>query len=131
LSSRFKMTDAGEVHHCLNLLVTCHCAALTFRLTQITYNKDIMTAAGLNNLYKVSTSLSASIRLLLSDMAANSDFLADPLYYKHILGQLMFTTVATCRDLASATSALNQYASKPDNAPDSALHHILRYIKGT
>ncbi|XP_015955113.1 uncharacterized mitochondrial protein AtMg00810-like [Arachis duranensis] len=67
-----------------------------------------------------------NLRLSSSD----GELLTDPASYRRLIGRLMYLTISR-PDITYAISTLSQFLSQPRTSHLHALHHLLRYIKGT
>lgn len=109
-SSRFHMTDLGELSHYLGMEITMKKGSIT--LKQRTYMRKILTYFGMIDCNPVSTPMESGIANSLIPV----DKEADPLtikWYQQVIGSLMWPAVHTRPDLAYSVGVLSRYAHTP------------------
>ena len=99
LTSRFKMKDLGELHHCLGITVNYDQSKKCLWLHQKPYILAMLEKFGLSQAKSVSTPANLSAKLRKDN---ESSKLADPTLYQSIVGSLIYVAVATRPDISQA-----------------------------
>ncbi|KAI3702665.1 hypothetical protein L6452_28413 [Arctium lappa] len=124
LSSEFKMTDLGPLHHFLGITVQKHNRGLF--LSQTNYAADILSWAAMSNCKPVSTPAEVGSKLSATDGLPFSD----GSLYRSLSGALQYITI-TRSDISYAVQQICLFMHAPREPHFQLLKRILRYIKGT
>ncbi|KAJ0435796.1 putative RNA-directed DNA polymerase [Helianthus annuus] len=124
LSTEFKMTDLGPLHHFLGIAVEKQKHGIF--LSQSTYAKDILSRAKMSNCKPASTPVEVGSKLSATAGALFSD---DSLY-RSLAGALQYLTI-TRPDISYAVQQVCLFMHAPREPYFQLLKRILRYIKGT
>jgi hypothetical protein len=127
LQTRFEMSDLGPLSYFLGIAVTRDNNGL--HLSQERYAEEILRRFQFSSCHPVSTPLSTGTKLRKDSGALLSQ--QDATLYRSIVGSIMYLMLATRPDLAYAVGAVSQFCSSPTLDHLTALHHILRYIRGS
>jgi hypothetical protein len=125
LSSRFKMTDLGPLHHCLGIVVERGHNSL--RLSQKPYIEQLLKKFNMESCNPVSTPAACDVKLVHEDGSEP----ADPSLYQSIIGSLLYAAVSTRPDISEAVGVLAKFNSCPTSTHMTAAKRVLRYLKGT
>ena len=129
ITSRFKMKDLGQMHHCLGL---------RFRfdghggvsIDQERHILDMLQRFGMDSANPVSTPLPPGTELVAP---MDSELLDKAMHrrYREIVGSLLYLSGGSRPDIAVAVNQLSRFMSKPGSLHMSAAKHLLRYLRGT
>ena len=125
LYQRFKMTDLGEIHHCLSVVVER--ANNSLRLSQKPYIQQLLQKFKMESCHPVSTPAACDVKLSCDDGSKP----ADPNLYQSIVGSLLYAAVSTRPDIAEAVGVLAKFNSCPTETHMTAAKRVIRYLKGT
>lgn len=117
LHGEFTIKDLGCLHYFLGLEITYVPEGIS---------QELLQENGLTNAKTISTPLPLYIKLT-SDQG---DLLSDPTHYRSLIEKLNFLT-NTRPDLSFSIQLLSQFMQSPTSAHLDALHHVLRYVRGT
>ena len=123
LSHEFSMKDLGPVHHFLGVEISHTSEGL--HLSQSHYALTILERSKMLDCKPMSTPLDVKLR-----PPEHSTPLADPSFYRGIVGALQYLTL-TRPDLSYSVNYVSQFMHAPTVAHLKLVHRILRYIKGT
>ena len=108
LSSRFKISDLGPIHHMLGLQVTRNPESIS--INQSRYTHSILKKYGMNDCHPTATPLDASIKLVpLQD----DDEIMDKSLYRSTVGSLLHLAIVTRPNIETAVSMVARYIEKP------------------
>jgi hypothetical protein len=124
LHSEFAMTDLGDLHHFLNISVTCSSDEIF--LSQRQYTVELLQRAGMAECHSTSTLVDTHAKLSATDGAP----IADPSMYRSIADALQYITL-TRPDLAYAVQQGCLFMHDSREPHLALLKRILRYLKGT
>jgi len=127
LNIRFEMSDLGPLSHFLRIVVTRGENGLHQSHEQ--YAEEILRRFQFSSSHPCSTPLSPGTKLRKESGAVLSQH--DATVYRSIIGSMMYLMLATRPDLSDAVGAVSQFSSAPSVDYLAALHHILRYIRGS
>ena len=120
LTSRFKCTDGGLIHHLLG--VTIGTTPQGYHLSQRPYIDKLIEDFSILNTAKTPI----EDKQLLEDTTP-----AEDAPYRNLIGCLQFIASHTRPDIAYATSFLARYSSAPTKAAWQQAQRIVRYLAGT
>ena len=124
LHSRFKLRDLGPLKFFLGMEVAK--SELGIVLSQRQYALQILDDYGFLDSKPVSTPMNPRVSL-------NSDkgvLLDDVTHYRSLIGRLLYLTISR-PDITFSVNALSQFLQAPRDLHLQAVHHLLRYIKGS
>ncbi|KAK9069547.1 hypothetical protein SSX86_011451 [Deinandra increscens subsp. villosa] len=124
LSSEFKMSDPGSLHHFLGIWVDDSNGGLI--LSQSQYALDILSRANMSNCKPSSTPVETGSKL---EAASGPSFSDGPLYHS-LAGALQYLTI-TRLDITYAVQQVCLFMHDPREPHFQFLKRILRYIRGT
>lgn len=125
LHFEFDMRHLGELKHFLGIEVTRYSTGM--RLSQETYAKQLLQKAGMIGCKPCDSPI------LISDktkIVVDDPLLADPTYYRRLVGALQYLTI-TRPDIAFSVNSACQHMDKPRQSNYQAVKKILRYRSGT
>lgn len=128
LSSRFKMTDLGEISHYLGMEVDVASDLITLR--QTTYIKKILDRFDLSKCAPVMTPMEAGLSSLLLPSTTEASP-ATKEWYQSAIGSLMWPAMHTRPDIAFAVALLSKYNSNPSEQHCKYVRRIFAYLNGT
>ncbi|XP_021975452.1 uncharacterized mitochondrial protein AtMg00810-like [Helianthus annuus] len=124
LTTEFKMTDLGDLHHFLGIAVQKQSSGLF--LSQSTYAAYILTHANMSNCNPVNTPVEVGSKL----SADSGVLLLDGSLYRSLAGALQYLTI-TRPDIFYAVQQVCLFMHASREPHFQFLKRILRYIKGT
>jgi len=127
LNIRFEMSDLGPLSSFLGIAVTRDENGL--HLSQKRYAEEILRRFQFSSSHPCSTPLSPGTKLRKESGTLLSKH--DATLYQSIIGSIMYLMLATRPDLSDAVGAVSQLCSAPCVDHLEAIHHILRYIRGS
>ncbi|WVZ51069.1 LOW QUALITY PROTEIN: hypothetical protein U9M48_002253 [Paspalum notatum var. saurae] len=116
------MTDLGDLHHFLDVSVTCSPDGLFLSQRHV----DLLQRAGMAECHSTATPVDTQAKLSAMDGAP----VADAAAYRSLAGALQYLTF-TCLDLAYAVQQVCLFMHDPREPHLALIKRILRYIKGT
>jgi hypothetical protein len=122
LQREFSMTDLGQLHHFLGILVSPKEGGLF--LSQHQYMLDILDHAGMSECKPCSTPVDTH-----SKLSCDGAPVADPSHYRSLAGALQYLTF-TRPDIAYAVQQICLFMHDPPEPHLAAVKRILRYIRG-
>ena len=130
LSSRYEMTDLGEIDSYLGVNIKRDRSTKRLEIDQSRYVLEIINRFGLSDANPARTPLpsGAEDHLKKYDGQASA---ADIKLYQQIIGSLLYVQIGTRPDISFAVSRLAQYASNPSAQHINLAKYVLRYLKGT
>nr|KAJ0204246.1 hypothetical protein LSAT_V11C500273960 [Lactuca sativa] len=124
LSAKFSLKDLGALHHFLGVEVIPTPTGLF--LSQHRHIQDILTQFHMEGAKEVSTPLSATEPLSITDQSPT----VDATLYRKLVGSLQYLAF-TRPDISFAINKLSQFMHNPCQNHWQALKRLLRYLKGT
>ncbi|XP_071681765.1 uncharacterized protein [Lolium perenne] len=126
LGSAFALKDLGNLHYFLGIEVKKFNQGII--LTQEKYASDLLNRVGLKGCKTLSTPLSASEKLSVTE----GELLGpkDSTRYRSIVGALQYLTL-TRPDIAFSVNKVCQFLHAPTTVHWTAVKRILRYVSGT
>ncbi|XP_016199379.1 uncharacterized protein LOC107640368 [Arachis ipaensis] len=124
LEASFKLKILGDLKYFLGLELARSSDGIV--LSHRKYTLSILEDTNFTDFKSISLLMEANLRLSNSD----GDLLVDSSIYQRLIGRLMYLTISHL-DITYAMSILSQFLSKPRTTHMNALHHLLRYLKGT
>jgi hypothetical protein len=130
LSSRYEMTDLGEIDSYLGVRITRNRSIKRLEIDQSHYISEIIDRFGMTDANPARTPLpaGAETHLIKHDGDASP---AEIKSYQKIIGSLLYVQIGTRPDISFAVSRLAQYASNPSPQHLRLAKYILSYLKGT
>jgi hypothetical protein len=135
VSKQFKITDLGDIHWLLNMLITRDSTTGTITLSQEAYADTVLHQFRMNDSKPVLYPLPVDD---ISDIFYTSqnipiEYVDENTHniYRSAVGALLYLANNTRIDLSHAVGLLSRYVSKPTKFQWSALKHVLRYLNGT
>ena len=128
LTSRFKMKDLENLHHCLGITVEYDESRWCLWLHQKSCISAMLEKFGLSQAKAVSTPANLNEKLKKDDVSSK---LVDPTLYQSMVGSLLYAAIATHPDISRAVGAASKYCSNPSEAHLTVVKRILRYLKKT
>jgi len=127
LNIRFEMSVLGPLYYFLGIAVTRDGNGLY--LSQEHYAEEIHRQFQFSSSHLCSNPFSPGIKLRNESEALLSQH--DATLYRSIVGSIMYLMLATRPYLSYAVGAVCQFSSAPNVDHLAALHHLLRYIRGS
>ena len=125
LGSKCKITDKGELKHCLSLNVRREPDAIW--VNQATFIREFLTKFEFDKLKPVNTPMILDLKL--------DDELDKPIedhtWYRSVLGALLYLAEKSRPDVCFAVTRLCRYMHNPRQTHVTALKRIVRYLIGT
>lgn len=128
LNTRFDITDQGEVHYILGMLVQRRRDHKTLTISQPKYVEGILKKFGMQDCKSVATPAEPGKKF---EKLSESESPSDTRLYQEIIGSLTYLATATRPDISAAVSVLSKYMSRPGVQHMQGAKRILRYLKGT
>ena len=134
IQARFKMTDLGNIHHCLGFQVTRDSEFLYLRQSgYISRVLDRFVGFGLHgsevDVYKTMDSPAESGDMLKRFRETKSHSITYP--YRELIGCLMYLTTVSRPDIANAVRILSKFTGDYQAVHVKAAQRVLRYLAGT
>ena len=124
LASAFQLRDLGPPKLFLGIEVARSTEGIT--ISQRKYVLDMLAASGFSDCKPSSIPMEPNQKLSKEEGVV----LTDIKQYQKLIGKLQYLTI-TRPDISFAVSKLSQFASKPRDVHLTALHKVLRYLKGS
>ncbi|CAA3023562.1 Hypothetical predicted protein [Olea europaea subsp. europaea] len=124
LHSQFKLKDLGCLKFFLGIEIARGSTGIT--ISQRNYTLQLIEDAGYLNCKPANSPMDSKINLSAHD----GDLLSDASHYRKLIGRLIYLTL-TRPDITFAVHKLSQYMSQPRLSHLKAVHHLLRYLKGS
>ena len=130
LSSRYEMTDLGEIESYLGIRIARDRSIRRLDIDQSRYVDEIVDRFGMGDANPARTPLpsGAEVHLIKYDGEATP---AEIKHYQQIIGSLLYVQIGTRPDISFAVSRLAQYAANPSPQHLRLTKHVLSYLKGT
>ena len=130
LSSRYEMTDLGEIQSYLGMRICRDRSRKRIEIDQAGYIKDVLDRFGMADANPHPTPLptGADVHLVKFDAQAAS---ADIKHYQSLIGSLLYVQIGTRPDISFAVSRLAQYAANPSPQHLRLATYVLSYLVGT
>ena len=130
LSSTFEMSDLGELEYCLGVQVIRDRKAKTIKLSQEKYINEVLQKFNMQDAKAVSTP-----QILLDNSIKSKPSLSSTAVltfpYRQAVGKLMYASLITRADIATAVGYCSRYQQNPKSEHIIAVKRILRYLAGT
>ena len=130
LSSRFEMTDMGQVHHILGLQIQYE-KGKKLTIDQSHYTEKILERFGMKNCNPISTPADNYTHLRAYQDEDQDTVLMDNTRYRSAVGALMYLAIATRPDIAFAVNRVARFVERPTITHWTAVKRIMRYLRGT
>ena len=130
LSTRYEMTDLGEIDSYLGVKITRDRSIKRLDIDQSRYVLEVLSRFGLADANPTRTPLPAGAEAHLVKHTGE----ATPREIKHfqqIIGSLLYVQIGTRPDISFAVSRLAQYASNPSSQHLRLAKYVLSYLKST
>lgn len=124
LQGHFKLKVLGNVNYFIGLEIAHSPRGI--HLCQRKYALQLLEDTGFTAAKPLPIPTDPGIQL--SDSAG--DILPDAAEYRRLVGRLIYLTISR-PDIAYCVNKLSQFMSQPRSPHLQAIHHLLRYIKGT
>lgn len=125
LNSQFALKQLGDLEYFLGIEVS-HQPDGSLFMSQAKYIRDLLTKAKLSEAKSVPTPMISSLKL----SKHGTDYLADPTFYRSIVGALQYATI-TRPEISFAVNKVCQFLAQPLESHWTAVKRILRYLKGS
>jgi len=130
LSTKYDLSDKGELEWHLGIKIDHDLEAGTISLSQEAYVDSVLERFGMTDANTCATPMVPHTYLSKHDCPAEPD-VKTVKYYQQLLGSLQYLACATRPDIAMAVNSCCQFLSNPGPTHVEAAKHILRYLKGT
>jgi hypothetical protein len=130
LSSRYEMTDLGEIQSYLGVNITRDRANRTMEINQSDYIRDVVERFGMLDSNPVYTPLPSGAEAHLikyDDQASTSEIKK----YQQIIGSLLYAQIGSRPDISFAVARLSQFASNPSPQHLRLAKYVLAYLNCT
>jgi hypothetical protein len=130
LSSRYEMTDLGEIDSYLGVSITHNRSLKLLEIDQSRYIWEIVSHFGMSDSNPACTPLPSGMETHLvryEEQASASEIKA----YQQVIGSLLYVQIGTRPDISFAVSHLAQYASNPSPQHMRLAKYVLAYLNGT
>ena len=130
LSSRYEMTDLGEIQSYLGVNITRDRANRTMEINQKEYIQMIVEKFGMRDANPVHTPLPAGCEghlVKFEDQASASDIKK----YQQLIGSLLYAQIGTRPDISFTVARLSQYSSNPSPHHARLAKYVLAYLNTT
>ena len=124
------ITDLGIVERYLGIEIEQDPHDKSILLHQSAYIQQLLEKFGMENCSPKATPMLRNLKLDPIN-AGNNLPPEETTRYQSAVGGIMFLTTQTRPDIAFATSVLSRFLTKPQEAHQKALQHLLRYLRGT
>ena len=131
LDTKFGIKDMGDVSWILGASVHRDRAAGITTLSQQAYINDLVLRFAVHDRPPRSLPLPSDFKLYPEDTSPVDCSPAEREIYKSLLGSLIYASILTRPDIATAVSQLGRVQQQPTTAHLSALQGVLLYLKGT
>lgn len=126
LSSKFEMTDIGEMKTFLGLKIDRDRRKGLLKISQPKYIADLLRRFGMNDCKPTTTPLEPNLKL---ERCKGESLTTEP--YRELIGCLSYLALSSRPDICAAVNFFSKFQSAPTDAHWSNLKRILRYLKGT
>jgi transposase InsO family protein len=130
LSSRYEMTDLGEIQSYLGVNITRDRANRTMMINQTDYICGVVERFGMTDANPVYTPLPAGVEAHLvkfEDQASTSEIKK----YQQLIGSLLYAQIGSRPDISFAVARLSQFASNPSPQHLRLAKYVLSYLNTT
>lgn len=127
LSTKFQMTDLGQVHQFLGMDVTIERNRI--HISQRKYIESIIKKYQLENAKGAVTPMDPGIDFTEKAGNDKKDNITFP--YQSAIGSLIYAMILTRPDIAFAVGVLSTHSSNPTEAHVTAVKRVIRYLKET
>ena len=111
LSSKFKMTDLGNINYYLGIRIDYNKEKQYLKLNQTQYIQNIIEKFRMEDAKPGLVPMKASTKLLKDDGISKP---VDEKFYQSIVGSLLYLAIATRPDIAFAVNNVGKYSSSPN-----------------
>jgi len=125
LSSRFKITDGGPIHHMLGIKITRDRENKKFILSQGAYVDQMLERFGMSDANPEDVPMAAI------DELYKPGTLTEEVPYRAVVGSLLYLSNTTRPDLAFCAGVLGRFSGNFQDEHWKAAKKALRYVKGT
>lgn len=122
LATQYKMKDLGKLHYCLGITIEQDEKNKSLCLHQQQYIQGMLEKYGLSQAKTVATPADVSVNLKKIDGISKA---VDPVWYKFMVGSLLYASIATRPDIAQAVGAVSKFNSNPSEAHLTAVKRIM------
>ena len=123
------MKDLGPAKYLLGIQITQDEHGIS--MCQSTYIRKLAEEQGLLNAKTVSVPISGGDIGSLGELSTEEDEPIDSKEYRHLIGQLLYVSVATRPDIAFAMGLLGRFASKPTKKHLKLAWKVVAYLNST
>lgn len=133
LKKVFKIHDLGPTKQILGIKVERDRPSRTIYLSQPAYIEDILSHYKMERCNPAQTPMHENTHLSEKMCPQDARELAkiDQGQYREAVGKLLYLSIATRPDIAYTVGVLCRYNSNPGKEHWDAVHHLLRYLRGT
>ncbi|XP_060974264.1 uncharacterized mitochondrial protein AtMg00810-like [Cannabis sativa] len=124
LQAKFKLKTLGPLKYFLGFEIAR--AQYGLFLSQCKYTLQLLADTGYTSSKPAKALMDPKIRLTDQE----GDVLNNPSHYRQLIGRLLYLTLSR-PDITFVVNTLSQFMSCPRTTHLTALHHLLRYLKGT
>ena len=130
LSTRFEMTDLGEITQYLGIRITRDRSLKRLEIDQSGYLTDVLERFGMSNATSHNTPLPAGAdeHLIKFDGQATASEIK---HFQSLIGSLLYLQIGTRPDISFAVSRLAQYSANPSPQHLRLAVYVLSYLVGT
>ena len=130
LSSRYEMTDLGEIQSYLGVNITRDRASRTMDINQTDYIESVVERFGMRDSNPVYTPLPSGCE---AHLVKNEDqaSAAEIKQFQQIIGSLLYAQIGSRPDISFAVGRLSQYASNPTQHHFRLAKYVLAYLNTT
>ena len=125
LSSRFEMTDLGDINWILNMEVTRDRPKWTIRLSQSQYIENILERHGMADCKPAATPMEVNLKLEKLNAAE-----VDVTEYQQLIGSLMYGSLGTHFNITHEVGILSCHNHTPGKQHHTAVKQVFRYLRG-
>ncbi|XP_057739664.1 uncharacterized mitochondrial protein AtMg00810-like [Arachis stenosperma] len=124
LQSIFKLKILGDLKYFLGLEIAKSTDGI--HLCQRKYTLNLLQDTNFTTCKPTALPMEPNLKLSSTDGTP----LSDPSLYRRLVGRLMYLTISR-PEITYAVNTLSQFMKSPSSSHMDALHHILRYLKGS
>jgi transposase InsO family protein len=133
LNTNYEMKDLGELHYFLGIKIDRDINAGYSILSQENYAREVLTRFGMIDCKPVATPLENNVKFtgVIAGILDENSEIDRKFPYRQAIGALMYLSVCTRPDLATAISILSKFNANPQPEHWQAVKRVFRYLKGT
>ncbi|XP_016199460.1 uncharacterized protein LOC107640453 [Arachis ipaensis] len=124
LQSIFKLKILGDLKYFFGLEIAKSTDGI--HLCQRKYTLNLLQDTNFTTCKPTALPMEPNLKLSSTD----GTHLSDPSLYRRLVGRLMYLTISR-PEITYAVNTLSQFMKSPNSSHMDALHHILRYLKGS